>query len=55
MSSLLQSKIEENNHNVSRMIEMAVQNESRLKVKDEELSKVNSSLLHKEMELMKNK
>ena len=34
---------------------MAVQNESRLKIKDEEMLKINSSLVHKEMELMKNK
>lgn len=55
VSSLIQTKFEQSNKNVSKMLEIVNKNESRLKIKQQQLDKINSELLQKELELMKNK
>lgn len=55
MEALLRNKMELDKRRNKNLNDINVQNGSRLKVKEEELEKVNSDLIHKEIELVKNK
>ena len=55
MEALLKNKMELDKRRNKNLHDINAQNGSRLKVKEEELEKINSDLIHKEIELVKNK